>query len=96
MVKADLDKIEPHSLAAFESAAPPLAWNSPDFKGCLAYVVCTDDKAIPREAQDGMIKGSGLEWEVREMHCSHNAPFTPKEKETAEIIMNFIDKFSQV
>ena len=91
-----MENMEPHSLTAFESAAPPLAWNSPDFKGHLAYVVCTDDKAIPREAQEGMIKGSGMDWEVREMHSSHNAPFLSREKETAEIIMNFIDKFSQM
>ena len=95
LAKKNADELLPHATLAFKSASPAPAWADPEFKGRLAYLVCTEDKAIPKAAQEGMMQHSGQDWHVRELQGSHNAPFLSKEKEAVEIIDGFVEKFLQ-
>ncbi|GAB1190922.1 hypothetical protein APSETT444_000089 [Aspergillus pseudonomiae] len=85
--------IKPHASLAFFSAQPSPAWVDPTFTGRLAYVVTTDDLAVPKVAQYGMISGTGQQWHVREIESSHCAPFITKVEESVEILQEFIHTF---
>ncbi|KNG91652.1 hypothetical protein ANOM_000206 [Aspergillus nomiae NRRL 13137] len=88
--------IKPHASLAFFSAQPSPAWVDPTFTGRLAYVVTTDDLAVPKVAQYGMISGTGQQWHVREIESSHCAPFITKVAESVEILQDFIRAFETV
>lgn len=85
--------IKPHASLAFFSAQPSPAWTDPAFTGRLAYVVTTEDMAVPKVAQYGMISGTGQQWHVREIESSHCAPFITKVAESVEILQDFIQAF---
>ncbi len=86
-------KMVPHALLAFKSPAPAPAWTEPGFEGRLAYLVCTDDQAIPKFGQEAMMQGAGMEWAVKEMAGSHNCPFLKKTEEAAGMVDAFVEGF---
>jgi len=85
----------PHATLAFKSPLPPAAWTDPAFRGRLAYIVCTEDQAIPRAGQEAMMQLAGQPWIVRELHGSHNAPFWLKEQETARMVEAIVGTFQR-
>ncbi|KAE8375739.1 hypothetical protein BDV26DRAFT_283214 [Aspergillus bertholletiae] len=85
--------IQPHASLAFFSAQPSPAWLDPAFAGRLAYVVTTEDLAVPKVAQYGMMMGTGQQWHVREIESSHCAPFITKVGQSVEILQEFIQAF---
>ena len=93
IAKENASQLVPHALLAFKSPAPAPAWTDPGFEGRLAYLVCTDDVAIPRFGQEAMMQGTGMEWAVREMVGSHNCPFLKKTEEAAEAVDAFVAGF---
>lgn len=102
ILSADIDPIAarknaahlvPHALLAFKSPASAPAWAEPGFEGRLAYLVCTEDKAIPKFGQEAMMQGTGKDWSVREMVGSHNSPFLKKVEEAAGAVDAFVAGF---
>ena len=102
LLSADIDPINaqenasrmvPHALLAFKSPVPAPAWTDPGFEGRLAYLVCTEDLAIPQFAQEAMMRGTGQAWAVKEMVGSHNCPFLKQAKEAARAVDDFVEAF---
>lgn len=88
--------IKPHASLAFFSAQPSPAWADPAYTGRLAYVVTTEDLAVPNVAQYGMMSGTGQNWHVREIESSHCAPFITKVAESVGILQDFIQTFERL
>ena len=93
IAKENASRLVPHALLAFKSPAPAPAWTDPGFEGRLAYLVCTEDVAIPRFGQEAMMHGTGMEWVVKEMEGSHNCPFLKKTEEASEAVDAFVAGF---
>ncbi|CAF9935010.1 MAG: hypothetical protein ALECFALPRED_006212 [Alectoria fallacina] len=86
-------RLVPHALLAFKSPAPAPAWADSGFEDRLAYLVCTEDQAIPKFGQEAMMQATGLNWAVREMMGSHNSPFLKKTDEAVEAVDAFVGGF---
>jgi pimeloyl-ACP methyl ester carboxylesterase len=63
------------------------------FEACMEipahYLYCSEDRAIPLDAQKGMVKGAeercGKEFRTEEVECSHS-PFLSEPEKTAEFL----------
>ncbi|PYI04742.1 alpha/beta-hydrolase [Aspergillus sclerotiicarbonarius CBS 121057] len=86
LVKDIGDKIKPHSTLAFNSPQPAPAWADTAFQGRLAFIVTTRDPAVPKEAQYGMMAATQQKWIVKEIECSHCAPFIDRIEETVRLV----------
>lgn len=88
-------EIIPHATLAFKSPSPTPAWtDAAAFQGRLAYLVCTEDLAVPKFGQEAMMQGTGQEWIVKELQGSHNAPFlSNKKQEAVDAVDRFIHTF---
>lgn len=82
--------IRPHASLAFNTPQPHPAWADPAFHGRLGFIVPTEDQSIPKEAQYGMIAATKQQWIVKEMGCSHFAPFLTRIEETLQLLQDFI------
>ncbi|GKZ23890.1 hypothetical protein AbraIFM66951_010422 [Aspergillus brasiliensis] len=90
----DLDeKIKPHATLAFTSPQPAPAWAEESYQGRLAFIVTTGDPAVPKEAQYGMMAATRQEWIVKEMDCSHCAPFITRIEETVRLVEECVKHF---
>ncbi|GKZ38829.1 hypothetical protein AbraIFM66950_011352 [Aspergillus brasiliensis] len=90
----DLDeRIKPHATLAFTSPQPAPAWAEEAFHGRLAFIVTTGDPAVPKEAQYGMMAATQQEWIVKEMVCSHCAPFITRIEETVRLVEECVKHF---
>lgn len=88
--------IKPHSSLAFYSPQPHPAWADAEYQGKLAFIVTAEDQAIPKGPQYGMITTIGttqMQWIVKEMACSHCAPFLSRIDETIQLLKGFIEEF---
>lgn len=93
IAKKDVEQLVPFALQAFTAPAPAPAWSEPGWEGRLAYLVCTEDQAIPRFGQEAMMVGTRSRWTVREMVGSHNAPFSKYAEDASGIVGEFIEGF---
>jgi len=84
--------LQPQALGAFETPAPPMAWQEPEFEGKLAYLRCTQDRAVPAFVQDMMMEKSQVMWLVKDIETSHS-PFLSRPKELAELVMDCTNIF---
>jgi hypothetical protein len=91
MVKA----LHPHSTLAFISPQPPPAWAEADFEGRLAYIITTEDKAVPEAAQQAMIAGTGKEWIIKKIASSHCAPFLSRIPEFVMQVNAIVAEFAK-
>lgn len=96
VAQAYVSQILPHALLAFKSPARKPAWSDAGFDGRLAYLVCTEDRAIPQFAQHAMMQGIGKSWIVQELEGSHSAPFLSKIREAVEALEGFVRSFDAV
>ncbi|EGD98236.1 Alpha/beta-hydrolase [Trichophyton interdigitale] len=96
LAKKTEQELKPHSSLAFFSPQPPTACADPAFKDRLAYVVATNDLAVPKDAQYAMIAGTGQEWKIKEVPQSHCAPFKVDLDESVKIVGEFIEAFQGV
>ncbi|KAJ5395157.1 uncharacterized protein N7487_009460 [Penicillium crustosum] len=83
-------EVRPHSTIAFTSPQPHPAWADEAFEGQLAFIVTTEDRAVPKEAQFGMMAATQKEWIVKEMAYSHCAPFLNRIDETVGLTREII------
>jgi hypothetical protein len=59
----------------------------------LAFVVTTDDRAVPKEAQFGMMAATKQAWVVKELASSHCGPFLNCIDETVALTKEIIEEF---
>ncbi|KAJ5153864.1 uncharacterized protein N7500_009303 [Penicillium coprophilum] len=85
--------LKPHSNLAFTSPQPHPAWADEAFNGRLGFIVTTEDAAVPKAAQSGMMAATEKAWIVKEVASSHCAPFLNRIGETVELIREIIDQF---
>lgn len=71
------------------------AWADTAFEDRRAYIRCADDRAIPSFAQDGMMAGTGVEWDVHNFETSHS-PFLSQPQQLAETIVGLAKKWSEL
>lgn len=95
VAQANATELIPHATLAFKSPSPAPAWtDAAAFQGRLAYIMCTEDQAVPKFGQEAMMQGIGKEWLVTEFQGSHNAPFLSKKTQDAvDAVSNFINTF---
>lgn len=93
VTKETTARLVPHALLAFKSPAPVPAWTDPGFEGRLAYLVCTEDQAIPKFGQEAMMQGTGMDWNVKEIVGSHNSPFMKKTQEAVKAVEELVEQF---
>ncbi|KAJ5425275.1 hypothetical protein N7465_000345 [Penicillium sp. CMV-2018d] len=86
-------EVKPHSTIAFTSPQPHPAWADEAFQGRLAFIITTEDRAMPKEAQFGMMAATQKEWIVKELVYSHGAPFLNRIDETVALTREIIDQF---
>lgn len=86
-------EVKPHSTIAFTSPQPHPAWADEAFQGRLAFIITTEDRAMPKEAQFGMMAATQKEWIVKELAYSHGAPFLNRIDETVALTREIIDQF---
>ncbi|PYH90963.1 alpha/beta-hydrolase [Aspergillus ellipticus CBS 707.79] len=89
-------KLKPHSTLAFTSPQPAPAWAEAAFQGRLAFIVTSRDLAVPKEAQYGMMAATQQQWIVKEMECSHCAPFLDRVEETVQLVGECAKAFNVV
>ncbi|KAJ0419320.1 Alpha/beta hydrolase fold-1 [Aspergillus carlsbadensis] len=82
--------VKPHSTLAFNSPQPAPAWADEAYDGRRAFIVTTADQAVPREAQYGMISATEKSWIIKEMDCSHCAPFLSRIGECVESVLGLL------
>ncbi|GFN11408.1 alpha/beta hydrolase [Aspergillus tubingensis] len=85
--------LKPHSSLAFFSPQPVPAWTDASYAGRLAFIITTADKAVPKEAQRWMITNTEKEFIVKEMECSHLAPFVDRIPETVGLVDDLLPVF---
>jgi len=68
------------SLASFTSPCPRASWDSPAFKGRLAFIRTLKDATMPPPVQDMLIGSTGQEFIVKDVDAGHNAQITAPEK----------------
>ena len=83
----------PCATTVFKSPSPTPAWIESGFEGRMAYLICTEDKAIPKFGQEAMMQGIGTSWISRDLKGSHSSPFLKKTDEAVDIIEQFIIGF---
>lgn len=93
VARGNASQLVPHALLAFKSPSPPPAWVEPGFEGRLAYLVCTEDEAIPKIGQEAMMQGTAMSWNVNEIKGSHMSPFLKDMEEAAEAVGAFVEQF---
>ncbi|KAL3465554.1 hypothetical protein BJX64DRAFT_56032 [Aspergillus heterothallicus] len=87
---------KPHSTLAFNSPQPAPAWADDIYAGRLAAIITTEDLAVPKVAQSAMIAGTQKSWMMKEMGCSHCAPFISRIPESVELVFGFLRGFEGV
>ena len=80
-------------MLAFTSPAPKPAWSEPGFDDRLAYLVCTEDRAITKFGQKAMMQGIGKKWNVKELEGSHSAPFLSKTEGAVQALVGYVRIF---
>ena len=95
VAEASIAKLVPHATLAFKSRSPKPAWADPAFQGRLAYIVCTEDRAIPKFVQEKMRDATGQKWIKKELRGSHISPFVLKDREAVDIVADSIKAFLQ-
>lgn len=76
----------PHSINSFITPTGPTAWDNPAYNNHRAYIRTLQDVPIPLEAQNAMLAGSGVEWDVRDFDTGHS-PFLVKPGELAATLI---------
>ena len=95
LAKANAALLQPHATLAFKSPSPAPAWTDAAFRGRLAYIVCTEDRAIPKVGQETMMLLTKQQWIVKELQGSHISAFLLKEQESTKMIESFVESFLQ-
>jgi len=80
-----ISELRKMSTLALSTGAGAPGWANPGFQGRLAYVRTGLDQCIPDFAQDGMMAGSGVKWDVKPFNTSHS-PFLSQPKQLSETI----------
>ncbi|KAJ6114159.1 hypothetical protein N7512_007604 [Penicillium capsulatum] len=88
--------LRPHATLSFTSPQPYPAWVDGAFRGRLAFIATTEDKAVPKEAQYGMMAATQQQWVVKEIAVSHCAPFLDRIQRTVELTQEIVQEFSEL
>lgn len=89
-----VDALLPHAYIAFRSPCPSPAWEEEDFKGKFAYIRCTEDPAVPLSMQESIMKGTGVDWIVRDIAGGHS-PFVSRPEELAGMLLELSNRFDE-
>jgi len=81
-----MTQLLPHSIHSLTTPTGPTAWDNPAYHNHRAYIRTLQDVPIPLEAQNAMLAGSGVEWDVRDFDTGHS-PFLVKPEELAATLL---------
>lgn len=73
------------SAGTFDSRTGRPVWKEEGLKGRRWYVKTMKDQALPPTAQEGLIKDTGVEWQVMELDSGH-CPFATRPVELADLL----------
>jgi hypothetical protein len=82
------------SHSALTTPAGPPGWADPGFSGRLAYIRTSKDNAIPDFAQDGMMAGSGVTWDVHRFDTGHS-PFLSQPDALSKTILGLAEAWAR-
>ncbi|KAJ5364911.1 uncharacterized protein N7496_010624 [Penicillium cataractarum] len=93
LARSLIANLKPHATLSFTSPQPHPAWADESFGGLLAFIVTTNDRAVPKEAQFGMMTATEQPWVIKEILSSHCGPFLNRVQETVALTREIIDRF---
>lgn len=79
-------------LTSFKSPSPRATWDSPEFKGRVAYIRTMNDTGFPVIVQQMLIDGTGEDWIVKDIESGHSPQISHPEKLT-EILLELAETF---
>ncbi|KAF2166115.1 hypothetical protein M409DRAFT_23843 [Zasmidium cellare ATCC 36951] len=82
----------PQAIACFETPIKDPLWSDPELDGRRVYLLTKEDKVFPPEAQPVLVKGSGVEWDVKEIEGGHCA-FIQEAEAVAKATIESIEKW---
>ncbi|KAJ5713650.1 uncharacterized protein N7483_010831 [Penicillium malachiteum] len=89
-MKSLMAELRSHATLAFTSPQPHPAWADEEFEGRSAFIVTANDRAVPKEAQFGMMAATQKTWIVKEIEAGHCSPFFNKKQETVALIQEIL------
>ncbi|KAJ5679533.1 hypothetical protein N7462_007777 [Penicillium macrosclerotiorum] len=90
MAKSLTANLKPHATLPFISPQPHPAWADEALRGRLAFIVTTEDRAVPKEAQFGMMAATQQSWIVKELASSHCGLFLNRIDETVALTQEIL------
>lgn len=81
----------PHAITALTSPSPPPSWPDEAYEGRRVYIRCTQDVALPLEAQEAYWKKTGLSWITRDLKAGHS-PFLSLPQEMATLLISLAEE----
>ena len=81
-----ISQLKKQSILSFATTSPKPAWVDPFYDGRRSYFSTLQDAAIPPIAQEMMLKGSGVEWNVKSFDSSHSPFLSHPEELSAWIV----------
>ena len=82
----------PHSENSLSSPTKPTAWANPVYNNRRAYIRALQDRALPVQAQTGMLAGCGVEWDVRDFDAGHS-PFLSQPERLAATVVELAEEW---
>ncbi|KAJ6787583.1 hypothetical protein PWT90_00666 [Aphanocladium album] len=91
-----LPQLSPQSSLS-HGVVPPQAWedDTEHYTNKFSYILCTEDRVLPFNAQKSMISGAGGadRWITRELQGSSHSPFLSRPGEAASAIHEIVQEF---
>ena len=84
-------RLLPHAINALTSPSPPPSWADEAYDGRRIYIRCTQDVALPLQAQDAYWKKTGLSWITKDLKAGHS-PFLSLPQEMATLLISLAEE----
>jgi hypothetical protein len=92
-IAIELLKLQSH--ASLSTRSPPPAWSDSVYDGRRSYFIALQDQAIPSFVQEMMIKGSGVDWNVKSFESGHS-PFLSHPTELGNWVIEQAEVYSRI
>ena len=86
-------QLKGHSLNALQGSPSTIGYKDAGFNGRRAYIRCSKDNALPKEAQERFIADSSVGWIRKDLDASHS-PFLSMPDQLTEVIQELFYIFS--
>jgi hypothetical protein len=82
-------------MVSLNSPCPQASWGAEEYKGRVAFIRTLNDAAIPLQAQQMMLDGTGVNWIVKDIESGHCPQISQPQKLT-EILVELARVFDVI